>query len=196
MHLTTSAIVRASEDAAADSGVFTIAGVPFWVVYVAAFAIVLVRAQATYWAGRGVARGTARGRVADLLARPGAATVIDRVHRWGPPAVTLSFLTVGVQTLVNLAAGYLRMPFGRYLVALLAGCAVWAGIWTTIGTAAVHGALAVGLRNPVTLAVVGGAVVALVAWVAHRLTRRTQAAAPLDPATPGDGLPDVDREAR
>ena len=158
------------------AGVFTIAGVPFWVVYLAAFCIVLVRAQATYWAGRGVARGTARnGRVSDLLSRPGALAAIDRIHRWGPPAVTLSFFTVGVQTLVNLAAGYLRMPFGRYLVALLAGCVVWATIWTTVGTAAVNAAIAVGVRHPVTLVAVGLGAVALVTWVAYRLTRRSRA---------------------
>jgi membrane protein DedA with SNARE-associated domain len=155
------------------AGVFTIAGVPFWVVYLAAFGIVLVRAQATYWAGRGVARGTAKGRVADALARPRAAAAIERVNRWGPPAVTLSFFTVGVQTLVNLAAGYLRMPYARYLVALLAGCAVWAAIWTTIGSAAVNAAIMLGITHPVTLAVLGAGFVALVAWVAYRLTRRT-----------------------
>ncbi len=177
MHLTAPALAAAAEEPA---GVYTIPGVPFWVVYAAAFGIVLVRAQATYWAGRGVARGTSRGRVADALARPGAVAVIERVNRWGPPAVTLSFFTVGVQTLVNLAAGYLRMPFGRYLVALLAGCAVWAGIWTTIGTAAVNAAIAVGLRHPVTLVAVGLGAVALVSWVVYRLTRR--AASPSEPA--------------
>ncbi|MEU2199023.1 VTT domain-containing protein [Isoptericola sp. NPDC019482] len=178
MHLTTPALAATAEE---PTGVFTIAGVPFWVVYVAAFGIVLVRAQATYWAGRGVARGTSRGRVADALARPGAAAVIDRVNRWGPPAVTLSFFTVGVQTLVNLAAGYLRMPFGRYLAALLAGCAVWAGIWTTIGSAAVNAAIAVGLRHPVTLVAVGLGAVALVSWVVYRLTRRSPADRATDP---------------
>lgn len=180
MHLTAPALALASEDA---TGVFTIAGVPFGVVYAAAFGIVLVRAQATYWAGRGVARGTTRGRVADALARPGAAAAIERVHRWGPPAVTLSFFTVGVQTLVNLAAGYVRMPFGRYLAALLVGCAVWAGIWTTIGTAAVNAAVAVGLHHPVTLVAVGVGAVALVAWVVHRLTRRAPAPATADATT-------------
>ena len=188
MHLTTPALTLAAEDVD-STGVFTIAGVPFWVVYAAAFGIVLVRAQATYWAGRGVARGTSSGRVAEALARPGAAAVVDRVHRWGPPAVTLSFFTVGVQTLVNLAAGYLRMPFGRYLAALLVGCAVWAGIWTTVGTAAVNGAIALGLRNPVTLVVVGLAAVALVSWVAYRLTHRapgSRQARPAEPVAPED----------
>ncbi|WP_240930558.1 DedA family protein [Isoptericola sp. BMS4] len=172
MTATTQRLLAETAPAEGGTGVFTIAGVPFWVVYLAAFGIVLVRAQATYWAGRGVARGTAKGRVADALARPRAAAVIDRVNRWGPPAVTLSFFTVGVQTLVNLSAGYLRMPYARYLVALLVGCAVWAGIWTTVGSAAVNAAVMLGITHPVTLAVLGAGFVALVAWVAYRLARR------------------------
>lgn len=150
------------------AGVFTIAGVPFWVVYLAAFGVVLVRAQATYWAGRGVARGTGSTRVARQLAKPRAVAVLDRVHRWGPVAVTLSFFTVGVQTLVNLAAGYLRMPFLRYLVALLVGCAAWAAIWTTIGTAAVNGAIALAVRSPIALGVLVAAVAAVVVWLVRR----------------------------
>jgi len=164
--------VGAATDAGA--GVFTIAGVPYWVVYLAAFGIVMVRAQATYWAGRGVARGTGNTRVAAQLARPRAIAVLERVHRWGPIAVTLSFFTIGVQTLVNLAAGYLRMPYPRYLVALLFGCAAWAAIWTTIGTAAINGAIALAARSPVTLAVLVVAVTAaVVVWRVRRRRSRS-----------------------
>lgn len=164
--------------AAAGAGVFTIAGVPYWVVYLAAFGIVLVRAQVTYWAGRGVARGTVRTRVAEHLASPRAAAWVARVHRWGPPAVTLSFLTVGIQTVVNLAAGYLRMPFPRYLAALLLGCAAWAAIWTTVGTAALHGAIALAARSPVALALLAAAVVALAVALALHAARRRRAGPP------------------
>ena len=55
------------------------------------------------------------------------------LHRWGPPAVTLSFLVIGLQTMVNLAAGVARMPMRRYLPAVVAGCTVWAFIWGTGG---------------------------------------------------------------
>jgi membrane protein DedA with SNARE-associated domain len=165
--------VSLTATAAADgAGVFSIAGVPFWVVYIAAFGIVLVRAQATYWAGRGVARGTARTRIAERLTSPRAAAAVERVHRWGPPAVTLSFFTVGIQTVVNLAAGYLRMPYPRYLAALLVGCAAWAAIWTTVGTAAVNGTIALAASSPVTLAALGVGVVALAAWLGARAARR------------------------
>jgi membrane protein DedA with SNARE-associated domain len=57
------------------------------------------------------------------------------VARWGAPVVTLSFLTVGIQTLVNLAAGVLRMPLRRYLPALTVGAIIWAFLYATVGFA-------------------------------------------------------------
>jgi len=47
--------------------------------------------------------------------------------------VTLSFLTIRVQTAVNAAAGALRMPLRRYLPAVAAGALVWATIYATVG---------------------------------------------------------------
>jgi membrane protein DedA with SNARE-associated domain len=162
--------------AAADDGrhgVFTLEGFPYWAVYVTAFCIVMARAQATYWLGRGVARGMGGTRVAHLLASPRAVLVVDRIHRWGPPAVTVSFLTVGVQTLVNLAAGYLRMPFGRYLVALVLGCLIWAAVWTTVGTAVVYAAILLFLLHPAALAAAGALAAGVAAWLLAR--RRAEA---------------------
>ena len=40
------------------------------------------------------------------------------IKRWGVLAVPLSFLTIGVQTTVNLTAGILRMPLTRRRVPL------------------------------------------------------------------------------
>jgi len=51
--------------------------------------------------------------------------------------VTLSFLTVGVQTLVNAAAGGLRMGWQRYTPATVLGSLLWAGLYTTAGFAVV-----------------------------------------------------------
>ena len=108
-----------------------------------------------------------------------------RFRRHSAWMVVLGRMVPGVRSLVSLPPGLLRMPFGRYLAALLAGCAVWAGIWTTIGTAAVNAAIAVGLRHPVTLVAVGLGAVALVSWVVYRLTRRTPADRPAGrPADP------------
>ena len=49
--------------------------------------------------------------------------------------MALSFLTVGVQTALNFAAGVLRMPLWRYEVGVVIGALMWAGIYSTIGFA-------------------------------------------------------------
>ncbi|NNU28421.1 DedA family protein [Isoptericola sediminis] len=170
-------VVAASEDAERQ-GVFTLDGFPFWIVYLAAFCLVMVRAGATYWLGRGVARGTVRTRAAELLTGDRATRVIDRIHRWGPPAVTFSFFTVGIQTVVNLAAGYLRMPFGRYLVALTFGSLIWAAIWTTVGTAVVWGAVLLFLEQPAVLAALAVLAAGLTVWLLLRRRSRHRTAAP------------------
>jgi membrane protein DedA with SNARE-associated domain len=61
------------------------------------------------------------------------------VARWGAPVVTASFLTVGIQTLVNLAAGAMRMPLRRYIPALTVGAIIWAFLYATVGFATFAG---------------------------------------------------------
>lgn len=111
---------------------------PDWpVVPLYAFLVVVAcaRGGATYLLGRG-ARGLAgrRWRLDASWVRRGE----DVVRRFGAPAVTLCFLTVGVQTAVNAGAGTLRMPLRRYLPALLAGALLWAAIYLTVGVAVVE----------------------------------------------------------
>jgi membrane protein DedA with SNARE-associated domain len=152
-------------------------GKPFVITFSVLFGIVLLRAQATYWLGRGVTTGALHTSLAAKLTSPKATTVISALNRWGPPLVTVSFLTVGLQTVVNAAAGLIRMPWIRYTVAMLIGCVAWAAIYATVGIAAVEGMLALAAHSPWALAgllaVVIGAVIAVV--VIRR--RRT------DPAT-------------
>ncbi|WP_082608892.1 DedA family protein [Oerskovia sp. Root918] len=208
--LASSGPVTSVVSAAGDesSGIFSIDGVPYWIIYAAAFAIVFVRAQATYWAGRGVARGTVNTSWSRRLESERAQRAISTINTWGPIAVTLSFFTVGVQTVINLTAGYTRMKFSRYLAALLPGCAIWAAIWTTIGIAAFNTAVLLAARSPVGLAVIVLLVVGLVAWivVASRRRRRARALAadaadgtsgsPEGDAIATDGQPGADGAAR
>lgn len=112
-------------------------GRPFAITWAVLFGIVLLRAQATYWAGRGVITGALRTRLASWLSGPRLTRAIDAMNRWGLPVVTLSFLTVGFQTAVNAAAGLTRMRWGRYTLAMVPGCAAWAAIYATVGLAAV-----------------------------------------------------------
>lgn len=133
------------------------------------FVVAVLRAGATYLLGRGITAGFLRWR------SPGERTLMmmDRVGRWGAPTVTLSFLTVGVQTAVNLAAGLIAMPWPRYLLGLLPGAAIWATIWTTIGMAAFFAAFG-GLRGEPLVLALGLLMVVLIATLVWRSRRRSR----------------------
>lgn len=98
------------------------------------FVIVMLRAGGTYGIGRAIAAGLLRRR------EPGERTLaaMRTVERWGPPAVTLSFFTIGAQSAINLAAGLARMPLPRYLTGLVPGAMIWATVWCTIGMSALY----------------------------------------------------------
>jgi len=127
---------------------------PFGITFAALFGIVFLRAQGTYWIGRAVTAGLLHTRVASWMTSPRMSRAVDALHRWGLPVVTVSFLTVGFQTVVNAAAGLIRMPWLRYTVAMLIGCAAWAAIYATVGIAAFEASLALAARSPWALVAV------------------------------------------
>ncbi|WP_068257024.1 DedA family protein [Janibacter corallicola] len=140
------------------------------------FLVVMARANATYWLGRGAAAGSRRY----LRRREGQAT--DRwvraralVNRWGPLAVVVCFLTVGIQTAVNATAGVSRMPLRRYLPAVTVGATLWATLYATVGLAAARAWLAAAARWPGTVAVVVVVVLLIVLAVLLRRRRGTVA---------------------
>src|SRR5699024_5662883 len=97
------------------------------------------------------------------------------LDRWGPPAVAVSFLTIGFQTAINLAAGVVRMRWYRYVPALIIGGALWASIYTTIGSVSVARIGTSYSRWPVaTIAVSVVLAGALAAWIIWRLTSTDQ----------------------
>jgi membrane protein DedA with SNARE-associated domain len=110
-------------------------GWPYPVAVAALFLVVMLRAGGTYAIGRAAQEGVRRSRLSRLMAKPRFARMQLTVARWGAPVVTLSFLTVGIQTLVNLAAGALRMPLRRYVPALTVGAILWAFLYATVGLA-------------------------------------------------------------
>ena len=132
-------------------------GAPFPVVVAALFVIVLLRSNGTYWLGRLVAGGAQRTRVAHWMGTAGYRRAEDRINRWGAPAVSLSFLTIGVQTMVNLAAGATRMPLARYIPATVVGSTMWAFLYGTVGFVGFE-ALALLWQYSLTLALAAGAV--------------------------------------
>jgi len=141
---------------------------PWLWAWLAFFAIVLLRAGATYGIGRAVAAGALRGREPG----PRVRGAMRHVRRWGPPAVTVSFFTVGAQTAVNLAAGLARMRVPAYLTGLVPGAAIWATIWSTIGMSAFLAVFRGGSERAAWLLVL--AVVLVVAFLLARAARQVE----------------------
>ena len=138
---------------------------PLLVVWLILYGIILCRAGATYLLGRLARGGLSKSvRIRAALASPEYARAEQRVNRWGAPVVALSFLTVGFQTLANLAAGTTRMPWLRYGAALAVGGAAWATIYSVVGFAGFRAIALAYERAPVLTVCVGVAiVVALIA---------------------------------
>lgn len=150
-----------------------LAGWPYPVAVATLFVIVLLRAGGTYALGRGAYAGAGRTRLARLTRTPAFARGQRLVERWGAPVVTLSFLTVGVQTVVNLAAGLGRMPLRRYLPALVVGGLLWAFLYATVWSVGLAGWRLVYERSPLAAVVVAvGLLLALGAYVGWQVRRR------------------------
>lgn len=180
---------------------YGLGGKPFVVVLLALFAIVFARSHATYWAGRALVRGARMGgeriggpawwrafvlRMGTFASSPTARRGLTLLHRWGPVAVTLAYLTVGVQTAVFGGAGLVRMPYGRFTAASVPGAAAWALVWATVGLGAVYAAVTLAARSPWALAALLVMLAGLAGLhVARSRRRRSGVTRPADPA----GLP-------
>lgn len=163
-------------------------GRPFAVTATVLFLIVLARAQATYWAGRG-ATGALHTTLRRRLDGPRMTRAIAALHRWGLPLITISFLTIGFQTVINAAAGLTRMHWGRYTAAMVPGCVAWALIYSTIGFAALTAWLRLegGWQWVAPTALV--ALIAVGAVITIHVKRRHQtASAPAPDATAADSV--------
>lgn len=160
-----------------------LAALPFWQAFLALFAAAMVRSNGTYWVGRGAVAGWGRYRGAhgELGAR--AETLLRRL---GPVAVTLSYLTVGIQTAVHLTAGVMRMSLRWYVPAAVVGSALWAVLYATVGLAVVQAWLAAEAGSWWGVAVIGLVVATAVAALVARRRRR---AAPGERPAAADGHP-------
>lgn len=146
-----------------------LAELPFWQAFLALFASAMVRSNGTYWVGRGAIASWRRyrGTHGEVTARAEAL-----LRRLGPVAVTLSYLTVGIQTAIHLTAGVMRMPLRWYVPAAVVGSMIWAVLYATIGLAVVQAWLAAEAGSWWGVAVVALALVAVVGWVFARRRRR------------------------
>lgn len=153
---------------------------PYAVTYAVFFLGAMIRANLTYWLGRAARRGSESTRAARLLQAPLVRRAETVLARFGAPVVTVSFLTVGVQTVINAAAGLLRMPLWRYEIAVVVGSLVWAAIYTTVGFAVV--AAWVG-QAPWWGWLLGAGAVLVVALLTWLVRRRIERAAPYPEST-------------
>ncbi|MGQ3383661.1 DedA family protein [Glutamicibacter sp. TV12E] len=145
---------------------------PFGMTFIAFFLGAFTRGNATYWVGRGIAKGVERTRFHRHLHGPVYRRAQKFIGRWGILAVPLSFLTIGIQSAVNASAGISRMPLRRYLPAVALGALLWSLIYTTVGMAVFYAWLALDWPWVVAgLLVVGAVVLAVV-----RMRIRKQAA--------------------
>lgn len=146
-----------------------------WIwMWLGLYFIIFCRAGATYLLGRAVRAGVSRFTTVQKVL---ASSVYQRAEysldRWGAPVIALSFLTVGFQTAVNLGAGVARMHWTRYLPALLVGGALWATVYTGVGSIALAAIGAAYTRWPVvTIIITLGLVAALIALIMRRLTAK------------------------
>lgn len=175
---------------------YHLGGVPVGIAILGLFVIVMARSHGTYWAGRGVVRG-AQG-THQLEASPGwwhatmdrlegwtstdaAQKGLGLVRRWGAPAVSLAYLTVGLQTAIFASAGIIKMPYLRFTLASIPGALVWAVVWATVGFGAVWGAINLFSASPWALlaaVIVVAAVIGGLVW--FRLSRRARTPIPAD----------------
>ena len=148
---------------------------PYPLIITALFVIVLTRTNATYWAGRLVARGASRTRASRWMGTPGYRRAAARLNDWGAPVVALSFLTIGAQTLINLAAGANRMPLLRYIPATVVGSIAWAFLYGSVGFVGFEALTLLWEHSPVVA--IGAGLVALggLAWFVVWQVRRGRA---------------------
>lgn len=107
---------------------------PVAVTWLILFGIILARAGGTYLLGRLARNGIRRiDRVDRLMSGRKYRKAEAMINRYGSPVIALSFLTVGLQTVLNLAAGTSGMSARRYIPALVVGGSAWALVYSTVG---------------------------------------------------------------
>ena len=143
---------------------------PYPWVFLFFWCLAMMRSHTMYWIGRGITAGTARTRWVSLLESPVYARAQAWSARWGVLAVPVSFLTVGIQSVIQLSAGVARMPLRRYVAATAAGAIAWAAVYTTIGMAILTAWLTGPTGRLVSLLMVAG--LALVVVIRRRRVMR------------------------
>src|SRR5690625_3078806 len=158
---------------------------PFWAVFIVLFIGAMLRGQLLYWIGRipteQALKRTAptsgwRYRAHRWLSDGGADAGVRSIQRWGLPIVSLCYLTVGFQSLVQAAAGMLRTPLLWYVLAQIPGALAWAFIYSTIGFAMWAALAAAAAGSPWGIAAIAAVVLTVVLLIVRRRRRTAKRA--------------------
>lgn len=149
-------------------------GWPWLAVYLFFLSGAIMRSQALYWLGRGVATGVLRTRWGERLDAPQVHRAVATIERWGMPVVPLAFLTVGFQSAVFSAAGLVRVHWLRFTLWSVPGALAWAAVWGGGGLAALAGVLALARANPLLAVAVVLTLAAVAAAAVLRARRRRE----------------------
>ena len=163
-----------------------------WAI-LALFCVAMVRSNATYWIGRGIAAGGRHTRFERHLNGPVMKRAERFMNTFGPFAVTLCFLTVGIHTAVVSSAGIARMRMIRFLPAVVLGSLLWAIVYATVGMAAIAAWVALVLASPiaaVVIVVVLLGVLGFLIWRRNRGKRQGPQPEELTTAEPAEGASD------
>ncbi len=163
------------------------AGVPgfvshlgWWAVFIFFIGVLFFRAQGTYWLGRWARKGadatsqSSNPRAASAASRlsgPGADRARRYLERWGFLGIPASFLTVGFQTMVNAFAGFIRMRWDLYTIAMIPGCIAGAAVYTLVSFSVVKA-----WASSPLFVIVGIVVLAALIFAAFAVTRRRRSA--------------------
>lgn len=112
------------------------------------WALAICRATVTFTLGRGMAKGAEHTALRRYMAGPIYERAMRFVDKWGPWAIPLCFLTVGIQTAVIGSAGVAKMRWRRFIPAMLLGTFIWGIIYGTVGMAVVWTVIWAVLGNP------------------------------------------------
>ncbi len=115
---------------------------PFGVVFAALAVGAMCRGQIMYWLGRVATEQTLarthptggwRARTHRWLSAGGADAGIVAIRRWGLIAIPFSYVTIGLQSMIQAGAGVLRIEWWKYTLAQIPGALAWGAIYATFG---------------------------------------------------------------
>lgn len=155
---------------------------PLFVVWLIMYAVIIFRAGGTYLLGRLARRGVSRIQRVERIMQSGRYQHAEQLlRRYGAAAVAVSFLLIGVQTVVNLAAGSIGMSLRRYLPALGLGGAVWALIYSTVGLVGLSAIVTAYRESPAVTLGLSAVFVAAIVGLTVGLRRAETGPDPADP---------------